>query len=57
MNITDVEDKIIRAANTAGKDIASYTAPFIEEFKRDLDDLRVRPADSTRSPPPTSRRW
>jgi cysteinyl-tRNA synthetase len=46
MNITDVEDKIIRNANAAGKDIASYTAPFIEEFHRDLADLRVRPADA-----------
>jgi cysteinyl-tRNA synthetase len=45
MNITDVEDKIIRNANAAGKDIVTYTAPFIEEFHRDLAELRVRPAD------------
>jgi len=45
MNITDVEDKIIRNANTAGKDINTYTAPFIDEFHRDLAELRVRPAD------------
>jgi cysteinyl-tRNA synthetase len=45
MNITDVEDKIIRNANAAGKDINAYTAPFIEEFHRDLAELRVRRAD------------
>jgi len=45
MNITDVEDKIIRNANAAGKDITTYTAPFIDEFHRDLAELRVRPAD------------
>src|SRR5450756_731145 len=32
MNITDVEDKIIRDANKAGQDIHTYTAPFIDEF-------------------------
>jgi cysteinyl-tRNA synthetase len=46
MNITDVEDKIIRAANAAAMDITAYTAPFIDEFHRDLADLRVRPADA-----------
>jgi cysteinyl-tRNA synthetase len=46
MNITDVEDKIIRNANEAGKDIQSYTAPFIEAFHAALGKLRVKPADS-----------
>lgn len=46
MNITDVEDKIIRNANAAGKDIDSYTAPFIERFHQALSELRVRPAES-----------
>src|SRR2546423_1082217 len=46
MNITDVEDKIIRNANAAGQDIINYTAPFIDEFHRDLAELRVRPADA-----------
>src|SRR5690349_4588434 len=32
MNITDVEDKIIKFANAAGKDINTYTAPFIADF-------------------------
>jgi cysteinyl-tRNA synthetase len=46
MNITDVEDKIIRNANAAGKDINTYTAPFIERFHQALTELRVRPAES-----------
>ncbi|HEY2829585.1 MAG TPA: class I tRNA ligase family protein, partial [Thermoanaerobaculia bacterium] len=45
MNITDVEDKIIRNANAAGKNIVDYTAPFVEEFHDSLRELRVRPAD------------
>ncbi|HUP46213.1 MAG TPA: class I tRNA ligase family protein, partial [Thermoanaerobaculia bacterium] len=46
MNITDVEDKIIRNAREAGKDIRTYTAPFIEAFHVSLKELRVRPADA-----------
>jgi cysteinyl-tRNA synthetase len=46
MNITDVEDKIIRNANAAGKPIGEYTQPFIDGFHEALRDLRVRPADA-----------
>jgi cysteinyl-tRNA synthetase len=46
MNITDVEDKIIKNANTAGKNIFDYTAPFIEDFHDALNQLRIRPADA-----------
>ena len=46
MNITDVEDKIIRNASAAGKDLSSYTAPFIASFHDSLAKLRVRPADA-----------
>ena len=46
MNITDVEDKIIRNANAAGQDIRSYTAPFIAAFHQALAALRVKPADA-----------
>ncbi len=46
MNITDVDDKIIRNANEAGQDINTYTAPFIAVFYRGLQELRVRPADN-----------
>src|SRR5581483_411272 len=46
MNITDVEDKIIRNATAAGKDIFTYTAPFIDDFHEALRALRIRPADA-----------
>ena len=46
MNITDVDDKIIRNATAAGQDINTYTAPFIDAFHQSLGELRVRPADS-----------
>jgi cysteinyl-tRNA synthetase len=46
MNITDVEDKIIRDANKAGQDIRTYTAPFIDEFHAAVAEMRIRPADA-----------
>ncbi len=46
MNITDVEDKIIRNASAAGQDIRTYTAPFIAGFHEAVRELRIRPADS-----------
>jgi len=46
MNITDVEDKIIKHANAAGQDIRTYTAPFIDSFFVELKELRIRPADA-----------
>jgi cysteinyl-tRNA synthetase len=42
MNITDVDDKIIRNAAAAGIPIADYTAPFERAFLEDLDALRVQ---------------
>ncbi|MEO8383278.1 MAG: cysteine--tRNA ligase, partial [Acidobacteriota bacterium] len=45
MNITDVEDKIIRNANAAGQDIGTYVVPYIEAFYASLKRLRIRPAD------------
>ncbi|MGD0732233.1 MAG: cysteine--tRNA ligase [Terracidiphilus sp.] len=42
MNITDVDDKIIRNASAAGIPIADYTRPFEEAFFEDLDALRVK---------------
>jgi cysteinyl-tRNA synthetase len=41
MNITDVDDKIIRNAAAAGIPIGEYTAPFEQAFFEDLDSLRV----------------
>lgn len=46
MNITDVEDKIIRNANAAGQDIQTYTAPYISAFYEALEELRIQPADA-----------
>jgi cysteinyl-tRNA synthetase len=46
MNITDVEDKIIRNANAAGQDIRTYVVPYIDAFHASLAALRVKPADS-----------
>jgi len=45
MNITDVEDKIIRNANAAGQDIRTYVAPYIDAFHDSLKKLRVKAAD------------
>src|ERR1039457_5936827 len=41
MNITDVDDKIIRNAAEAGIPIAEYTAPFEQAFLEDLEVLGV----------------
>jgi cysteinyl-tRNA synthetase len=41
MNITDVDDKIIRNAAAAGIPIGKYTAGFESAFFEDLDSLRV----------------
>ncbi len=42
MNITDVDDKIIRNAAAAGLPIADYTRRFEEAFFEDLDALAVK---------------
>jgi cysteinyl-tRNA synthetase len=41
MNITDVDDKIIRNAAAAGVDIGDYTPRFEQAFFEDLDALAV----------------
>jgi cysteinyl-tRNA synthetase len=41
MNITDVDDKIIRNAAASGQPIGAYTAPYEEAFLEDLDSLGV----------------
>jgi cysteinyl-tRNA synthetase len=41
MNITDVDDKIIRNAAALGQPIGEYTAGFEKAFFDDLDSLRV----------------
>ena len=42
MNITDVDDKIIRNAAEKGVSIREYSAPFEAAFLEDLDWLRVQ---------------
>ena len=44
MNLTDVEDKIIRNASAAGHDLDTETAPWIAAFFEDLDTLNIRRA-------------
>jgi len=45
VNLTDVDDKTIKGAAEAGKQLAEYTAPFIEAFFEDLDALRIERAE------------
>jgi len=42
MNITDVDDKIIRNAAQAGVPIGQYTAKYEQAFFEDLDFLRIQ---------------
>jgi len=42
MNITDVDDKIIRNAAAAGVSIGEYAAPFERAFLEDLASLRIQ---------------
>jgi len=44
MNITDVDDRTINAANGAGVQLPRHTAPFVEAFFADRDFLRLEPA-------------
>jgi cysteinyl-tRNA synthetase len=45
MNLTDVEDKIIRKSREKGVSIAEYTQEYKEAFFRDLDALRIERAE------------
>jgi cysteinyl-tRNA synthetase len=45
MNITDVDDKIIRRAAEQGKTIRQVTEPVTEIFFADRDYLRIQPAE------------
>ena len=44
MNITDVEDKIIRTVRETGKSLHEITDFYTQEFFRDLDTLNIRRA-------------
>ena len=43
-NFTDVDDKIIKAANEEGVDASVISERYIEECKKDMESLNVRPA-------------
>ena len=45
MNLTDVDDKIIKRANEEGKNIREVTEPVTRVFMADRDFLRIKPAD------------
>ena len=45
MNLTDVDDKIIKRAGERGLTITELTAPVIERFYEDRDFLRIQPAE------------
>jgi cysteinyl-tRNA synthetase len=50
MNITDVDDKIIRNSAAAGIPIGEYTGKYVEAFFEDLEALRVeRPEQIARA--------
>ena len=44
MNVTDVEDKIIRTVRDTGKSLRDVTDFFTQEFFRDLDTLNIKRA-------------
>ncbi|GMV95102.1 MAG: cysteine--tRNA ligase [Candidatus Hydrogenedentota bacterium] len=45
MNLTDVEDKIIRACKETGEPLKSLTAKYVDAFFEDLDALGVERAE------------
>jgi cysteinyl-tRNA synthetase len=45
MNLTDVDDKIIKRAQEQGKSIVQVTEPVIEIFHRDREFLRIQRAE------------
>jgi cysteinyl-tRNA synthetase len=46
MNLTDVDDKIIKRAHEQGKTLKEVTEPVIEIFHRDREYLRIQRAES-----------
>jgi cysteinyl-tRNA synthetase len=46
MNLTDVDDKIIRRAAEQGKTIREVTEPVAELFQQDREYLRIEPAEA-----------
>jgi cysteinyl-tRNA synthetase len=46
MNLTDVDDRIIKAATAAGSSVREFTDRFTQAFFEDRDFLRIRAADA-----------
>src|SRR5215510_8436931 len=46
MNITDIDDKIIKRSIETGKDIKEYTAPYTAAFFEDCKKLRILKPDT-----------
>jgi cysteinyl-tRNA synthetase len=46
MNITDLDDKTINGSERAGLGLSEFTGKHIDMFMKDLDLLRIRPADA-----------
>jgi cysteinyl-tRNA synthetase len=44
MNLTDVDDRTIKAARQAGHRLVEHTAPFTKAFFEDRDYMRIKPA-------------
>jgi cysteinyl-tRNA synthetase len=44
MNLTDVDDRTIKAARQAGKRLIEHTEPFTKAFFEDRDYMRIKPA-------------
>src|SRR5262245_18670924 len=42
MNITDIDDKIIKRSIETGKDIESYSAPYTAAFFEDCEKLKIQ---------------
>jgi cysteinyl-tRNA synthetase len=45
MNVTDVDDRIIRFAQEAGKDLRTFTDPYVRAFEEDLRTLGMERPD------------
>ena len=46
VNITDLDDKTIQGSEEAGEELGRYTRRYIDLFKKDLNDLNIRPAQA-----------
>lgn len=46
VNITDYDDKTIQGSQKAGMTLSKFTQGYIDYFKKDLEQLNIRPADA-----------